>query len=118
VRPADGGRLAEFTHLQVRKSDIARVWPFPSAEGQGSLPRPKHFNQKTATEFVKKYIAREKEAGRDPTEDGCRKAAKDADYRGGRDLLDKAYRDQMPGAGYEVRSGRRKKNPPKKSAEK
>jgi hypothetical protein len=109
------GRLAEFTHLQVRKSDIARVWPFPSAEAQGNPPRPRHFNQKTAAEFAGNYIARDKEAGHEPTMDGCRKAAREAGYTGGRGLLDEAYRKQMTEAGYNVRRGRRTKNPQKKS---
>jgi hypothetical protein len=113
--------VAEFTHLEVRKSDIARLWPFPSPEPsrEGDPPsRTRFFNQRNAAQFAEEYVAQAKEAGHGPTLEGCRRAAQQAGYKGGRRLLDQAYREQMAKAGYNVGPGRRRKNPPKKPAEK
>jgi len=110
--------------LRANKADVKRLWPFDDLEVAGREGRGKSglqgtpFNRKTATEFVEQYIAREKEVGLEPSVDRCRAAAQKAGKKGGRPLLDAAYREQMKKLGYSVKAGRRQKKPQEKSARK
>jgi hypothetical protein len=110
--------------LRANKADVKRLWPFDDLEaagrdggGKSGFPGTR-FNRKTAGEFVGRYIASEKAAGREPSMDGCRAAAREEGKKGGRQLLDDAYREQMKKSGYNVGPGRRQKKPQEISAKK
>jgi hypothetical protein len=70
-------------------------------------------NGRTAKKFASDYVRKERDANRRPTLSGLEAAAKDAKFRGGRELLRTAYR-QIVG---DVAPGRPRKSKPK-SAEK
>ena len=99
--------------LAISRADIERLHTaIPSGVISTTATRLGRFSRASAKTFAREYIARELEAGRQPTQVGLESAARADGKTGGRDLLRKGFHELRAFAGEPVKRGRRKKSPP------
>jgi hypothetical protein len=84
-------RTSVLADLAIERSDRPKYLRYLT-DKLLDRPQPPPFTQKGAEQFATKYIAEEKTAGRRPTLAGLEGAARQANRRGGRDFLRRAFR--------------------------
>ena len=83
-------------------------WQIPS-KTDGVNERSKPVTKKSAAGIAQAYVELEKGAGRQPNQMGLHKYARGEGFRGGRDFLNKAFKEiRLRDDKYEVRPGRPK----------
>jgi hypothetical protein len=88
--------------VEFSEGDL-EAWIAGEAAARPSRPRARRLTSQSVPIFVTEFLA----SNPDGTMDDVRKTARDANYVGGRDLIDAEYRRQKSARGDNVRPGRR-----------
>ena len=96
-------RTLDLVDLAIERSERPKYLRHLYDKALADRPQSRPFTQRTARQFVEKYIAEEQSAGRHPTLLGLENAARQTGRKGGRDYLRTAFH-QIQGP---VKRGRR-----------
>jgi hypothetical protein len=89
--------------VELRRADVVGCFgKRPRTDGASTRPA----SAKKIEEFCKSYIERENAAGGKPTQQGCERAAREANLRASRDQLRETFNMLQSEAGDDVRRGR------------
>jgi hypothetical protein len=99
---------APSAHGERQSAFAGTVEPDSGSEKVPTAGSPRPLSEKAAGKFAANYIDRERLAGKHPTQSGLEAAAKEANWRGGREFLREAFR-QIEG----VTRGRPRNSPTK-----
>jgi hypothetical protein len=104
----DLGHFGEL--VELRRADVVGCFGKRPLLTDGASARPA--SAKKIEEFCKSYMERENAAGGKPTQQGCERAAREANLRATRDQLRETFNMLQSEAGCDVRRGRPRKSRP------